>query len=116
MSRRPYDRDERQREDRAREKEAKLFEQQMRADVQQIMKLDAGRRVIGEFFAQMGLDHSSFSPNAMQQSHAIGKQDAAKWWVNLIRAYCPEKEAIIRAEFHKKPPAAPADEDEHEHE
>ena len=109
---RPYDPSERRRRDAEADKEAKLRDQLLKADVQQMMKLDGVRRVVGEFLAQMGLDDSAFATNAMAQSYAIGKQDAAKWWLNLIRAYCPEKEAIIRAEARKKPPVAPADDGE----
>lgn len=109
---RPYDPEDRRRADQAADREAKLREQLLRADVQFMMKQEPVRRVLGEFLAQMGLDDSAFATNAMQQSHAIGKQDAAKWWINLIRAFCPEKEAIIRAEFNKKPPVAPADEED----
>lgn len=110
MTRAPYDRDERRRRDREAEKERKLRDQLLRADIQQLMKLPATRRVMGEFLAQMGVDDSPFSTNAMQMARATGMQDAAKWWINLIRAYCPEKEALIRAEHDKKPPVTPDDE------
>ena len=109
MSRRQYDPIESKRRDAQAEKEARIRAEIFRADVQQIMKLDSMRRVLGEFFAQVGLDDSPFSPNAMQQSHAIGLQDAAKWWINVIRLHCPEREALIRAEFNKKPRVAPGD-------
>lgn len=108
----PYDREARRRADREAQREQKLRTQQLRADIQQLMGLESGRRVVAEFMAQMGVDASPFATNAMQMAHATGKQDAGKWWLNLIRQFCPEKEAIIRAEHDRKPPVKPADEDE----
>lgn len=94
----PADREaieQRQRQERAAEK---LYHDQLRADVQQIMNLPAGRRILWLFMQQMGVDSSPFATNAMAQSHAIGMQDAAKWWLNVVRDHCPEKEAQIRRE------------------
>lgn len=76
----------------------KLFQEQLRADVQQVMNIPAARRILWLFMLQTGLDASPFATNAMAQSHAIGMQDAAKWWLNLVRDHCPEKEAQIRRE------------------
>lgn len=84
-----------QRQDRAAEK---WFREQMKADVQQLMNLPAARRILWLFMQQTALDASPFATNAMAQSHAIGMQDAAKWWLNLIRDHCPEKEQQIRRE------------------
>ena len=94
----PADRDAidaQQREDRQAEK---WFQEQLRADVQQVMNMPAARRILWLFMLQTGLDASPFATNAMAQSHAIGMQDAAKWWLNLVRDHCPEKEAQIRRE------------------
>ena len=60
--------------------------------------MPAARRILWLFMLQTGLDASPFATNAMAQSHAIGMQDAAKWWLNLVRDHCPEKEAQIRRE------------------
>lgn len=98
MNRHPLDREAIEQKRRADERAQKLAEQQIRADIQQLMNLPAGRRILWAFMEQAGLDSSPFSPNAMTQSHAIGLQDGAKWWLNLIRAHCPEKEAQIRVE------------------
>lgn len=76
----------------------KWFQEQLRADVQQVMNLPAARRILWLFMQQTGMDASPFATNAMAQSHAIGMQDAGKWWLNLVRDHCPEKEAQIRRE------------------
>lgn len=74
----------------------KAFAETVRADVQAMMAVEGNRRVLYLFMQQMGVDQSAFATNAMQQSHAIGKQDAAAWWTNIIRAHCPEREAQVR--------------------
>ena len=76
----------------------KWFREQLKADAQQVMNVPAMRRILWLFMQQTGLDASPFATNAMAQSHAIGMQDAAKWWLNLVRDHCPEKEAQIRRE------------------
>lgn len=90
------DREQQEQDRRAAAKAEKFYQQQLRADVQQVMNLEAGRRILWLFMEQMNVDGSAFATNAMQQSHAIGMQDAARWWLNAVRAYCPEKEAQIR--------------------
>lgn len=92
----PADRDAIEAQQREARQAEKWFQEQLRADVQQVMNFPAARRILFLFTQQMGLDGSPFATNAMAQSHAIGLQDAAKWWVNLIRDHCPEKEAQIR--------------------
>lgn len=103
--------DQKQREERQTEK---WLREQLRADTQQVMNIDAMRRILYLFMGQMNLDGSAFATNAMAQSHAIGMQDAAKWWLNLIRDHCPEKEAQIRREglalAKAKPPTNEEDE------
>lgn len=56
------------------------------------------RAVLNAFFQEVGLDGSPFHPHGSHQSHMIGMQDAAKWWVNAIRAHCPEREPQLRIE------------------
>lgn len=56
-------------------------------------------------------DGSAFGTNAMAQSHAIGWQDAARWWLDLIRDHCPEKEQQIRREGMANVPPATTEED-----
>lgn len=94
----PLDIEERERQRRIDKKAERLANAQQRADIQEIMNTKAGRRILYAFMHQMGIDASAFSPNAMAQSHAIGRQEGAQWWVNLIREHCPEKEAQIRIE------------------
>lgn len=94
----PADRNAIEAKQRADREAEKFFHEQMRADVQQVMNLPAARRILWLFMQQTGLDVSPFSTNAMAQSHAIGMHDAAKWWLNLIRDHCPEKEQQIRRE------------------
>lgn len=56
------------------------------------------RHILWEFMQQMGLDRSPFNPNAMTQSHNIGKQEAVGWFLNVMREHCPEREAQVRIE------------------
>lgn len=94
----PLDREEIERKRRAESRAAKLADQQVKADIQQLMNLPAGRRILYAFMHNMGLDESAFSTNAMAQSRAIGRQEAAQWWLGMIRDHCPEKETQIRIE------------------
>lgn len=63
-----------------------------------VMADQDARIVLHEFMRQCGLDGSAFNTNAMAQSHAIGRQDAARWWINEIRRICPEVEAKVRSD------------------
>lgn len=102
----PADREAIEAQERAARQGEKWFQEQLRADVQQVMNVPAARRILWLFMQQTGLDASPFATNAMAQSHAIGMQDAAKWWLNLVRDHCPEKEAQIRREgLANRPPA-----------
>lgn len=85
--------------------EEKWFREQLKADTQQVMNLPAMRRILWLFMLDSNVDGSAFGTNAMSQSHAIGRQDGARWWLNLVREYCPEKEAQIRREgLANRPP------------
>lgn len=94
----PLDREDIERERRIQEKAEHLANQQVRADIQQVMNLPSARRILYAFMHNMGLDASAFSTNAMAQSRSIGRQEAAQWWLEMIREHCPEKEAQIRNE------------------
>lgn len=94
----PLDREEIERARKVQEKAEQLANQQQRADIQQLMNLPAGRRILYAFMHNMGLDESAFSTNAMAQSRSIGRQEGAQWFLGLIREHCPEKEAQIRTE------------------
>lgn len=91
---------------------ARLMGEQLRSDIQTVMNMAPARRILWLFMQQTGMDRSAFATNAMAQSHAIGMQDAAKWWVNLIREHCPEREAQIRVEGEAMAKAKPTTEDE----
>jgi len=82
---------------RAQEAEKRRLEQ-VRADARAVLNTEPGRRLLWEFLQSVNVDGSPFNTNAMAQSHATGLQDAGRWWLNLIRDACPEKEAQMRAE------------------
>lgn len=109
----PADREAIEAQKRADRKAEKWYQEQIKADIQQVMNLDAARRILWLFMQQSGIDTSPFATNAMAQSHAIGMQDAAKWWLNLIRDHCPEKEQQIRREgMANVPPTTTKEDDE----
>jgi hypothetical protein len=74
---------------------------QLRADLREVMEIPGGRRVIAQFLHDMGVDSSPFSPNAMTQSRDIGRQEGGRWWLDSIRAACPEKEPVMRADWNR---------------
>lgn len=77
---------------------ATLELRQLREDIRTLLTDPAGRRVVWAFLQSMGVDTSAFNTNAMAQSRAIGRQEAAQWWLLAIRDNCPEREAQMRAE------------------
>lgn len=91
---------------RTRREEAAGKEEQRRfkSALQDMMRNPSARLLFAEFFEAMGLDSSAFNTNSMAQANAIGRQDAARWWVNAIRQACPEQEVAIRVEWaaHQK--------------
>ena len=94
----PADRDHIDKAEREARNAEKWLQEQLRSDVQTVMNMAPARRILWLFMQQLGHDRSPFATNAMAQSHAIGMQDAVKWWLELIRDHCPEKEAQIRKE------------------
>lgn len=89
-------------ESRRRQQEAeKRAAKQQREDFNKMLALPEARRVLFDFLQVMDIDGSPFSTNGPAQSYAIGKQDAARWWLNAIRNYCPGREAQMRAEATK---------------
>lgn len=93
------DREELNRKARLSAQAAERFDADMRKRIKSLLDVPDNRLVVSHFIAQIDIDASPFSPNAMTQSHNIGKQDAAKWWINAIRAACPEKELPMRREY-----------------
>src|SRR5262245_39145319 len=71
---------------------------QFKQDFRELMKMEPMRRLLNQILRGMAVDGSPFNTNAMAQSHAIGMQDAAKWWLNNVRDLCPEQEVRMRNE------------------
>jgi hypothetical protein len=103
-------------EDRRQEaRRQRLAEKEWRADIQTVMRDARVRRIVFTFLQSCGLDATPFNTNAMAQSHGIGMQDAARWWVEQIRAHCPEQEGVMRTENTKprQPAAVEGEDDDH---
>ncbi|WP_045764620.1 hypothetical protein [Xanthomonas albilineans] len=87
------------------ERAARLIEKmqfkQLQDDVRAVFDLPAGRRLVWAFLQAMGIDGSPFNTNAMAQARAIGRQEAAQWWLHAIRDNCPERESQMRTEANK---------------
>lgn len=83
------------------QRKAKQREAMFRADVQTVMASKSARRVLWAFLQDVGVDSSPFSQNGLAMAHATGLQDGGKWWLNVLRAHCPELEATMRAEARK---------------
>lgn len=97
----PLDRERERQEQRQQDAAAKLAAKQFRQDFVKVMGEPAARRIIHDFLQVMNIDGTAFNTNAMAQSHGIGMQDAARWWLAAIREHCPEREAQMRAEANK---------------
>ena len=78
-----------------------VAERQFRADVQQLMGTPAMRRVLGEFLDVTGVDRTAYRSEQAPMAHAVGWQDAGRWWLAAIREHCPEREPQLRAEANK---------------
>lgn len=91
---------EEQREARRREEEQrrKLHAAKLREAARLVFKIPEARFLFGEFFHDAGMDVSPMRDTDRATYHAIGWQDSGSWWVNAIRAHCPEREAEIRKE------------------
>lgn len=80
----------------------KIRRAQLRADVQAVFGLPGGRRLLWVFLQDSAADVSPLRDDAMKTAHAIGWADAAGWWLNTLRAHCPEREGQMRAEARKQ--------------
>lgn len=98
--------------ERERKKIQKFQEQQFKDDFVKLMSTPGNRRVVFDFINLMQIDGSPFNTNSMAQSHGIGMQDAARWWLKAIRDCCPEREAQMRAEANTAARLPPEDEDD----
>jgi hypothetical protein len=92
-------REQTEREDKQR---AKQMAQQLRADVQEVMKLPAMQRTLMAFLQTAGIDFTAYRDNPTAMAHAAGWRDAGQWWLDVIRQHCPEREAQMRAEANKQ--------------
>jgi len=89
---------------------AKHREQRLASDVQKVMELPEARRLLSAFLIDANNDLSPLRPEVINMAHAIGWQDAAGWWLNFVRKYCPERESQMRAEAKRDALAVQTDE------
>lgn len=75
---------------------------QFRKDVQDVFATPAARRLLGEFLQDAGADLSALRSDQLTTGHAIGWQDAARWWLQALREHCPERETQLRAESKRE--------------
>lgn len=90
-------------------RDARHRAEQMRRDVQTVFAEPQARRVLAAFIADAGLDLSAYRENPAAMAHAVAWQDAARWWLDLLRAHCPEREAQMRKESREARPTAAQD-------
>lgn len=102
---------------RAAEKAQRMAAAVFRADVQRALENPGTRVLVAHFLTAMGIDNSPFSTNGLEQARAIGLQDAGRWWLNVIRAHCPEREPQLRQLMRElTKPVNPTTEEESEDE
>lgn len=92
-------REEREERDRKRNE---AIEKQLRADVQALMAQEPMRRVLWRFLSEAGVDVTAYRSDSIPMSHAIGWQDAGRWWLAAIQEHCPEREVQMRAEARRE--------------
>lgn len=83
------------------QRQAKQREAIFKADVRDVMASKAMRRVLWQFLVDTGIDQTVFRSDPAAMGHASGLQNAGRWWLDTIRACCPEIEATMRAEARK---------------
>jgi hypothetical protein len=94
-------------------RKVKLQVAQFRSDVQAVFGTVEGRRVLSAFLHNAGADQSTLRHDNLATGHAIGWQDAARWWLTALRAHCPEREVQMRAEAKREAAqGAPQDPDD----
>lgn len=94
----PLDTEAREQASREERLRARNAETQFRKDVQAVLSTDSGRRVVWAFLQTAGVDATPFRLDPAAMGHAVGWQDAGRFWLDLIRSHCPEREAQMRAE------------------
>lgn len=73
----------------------------LKIDVCTVMERPEARRLLGAFLEAAGVDESPLRSDPVMMAAAVGWQDSAAWWMNLVRKYCPERESQMRAEAKK---------------
>ena len=108
----PLDNEAREQQARDEELRAKLLEARRRKDVQAVMGTVEGRRLVFAFLQTAGVDNTPFRSELAAMGHAVGWQDAGRYWLDLIRSHCPEREAQMRAEAKRDAQLDEAKDDE----
>ena len=96
-----YDPNQRANDERHRRVIEKRRAKQVRADVQEVMALPAMRRLLAQFFDDMGLDAPGYRALATDIAYVAGLRDGAAWWMTAMRDHCPEREPMMRAEARR---------------
>jgi hypothetical protein len=94
--------EQREQAEREEKQRAKHMAQQLRTDMQELMKLAPMQRVLMLFLIEAGIDFTAYRDNPTAMAHAAGWRDGAQWWLDLIRQHCPEREGQMRIEFNKQ--------------
>jgi hypothetical protein len=106
-------REQRERDDKRRER---LRIEGMKKAIQDVMAMPQARMLMMAFASDASLDASSFRESPAAMAYVSGWQDAARWWIELIRAYCPERETDMRAEERRRLKQEAREGDTHEDE
>lgn len=83
------------------DKAAKLAQQRFREDVQTVFKSREARRLLSAFLRDSHIDGSTFRETPHTMAFVAGWQDAGRWWIDVIRQHCPEREVEMRAEANR---------------
>lgn len=97
----PLDDEARAEAQRAERLRAKVLEDRLRKDVQAVMGTEQGRRLVWLFLRTAGADTSPFRHETAAMAFAVGWQDAGRFWLDLIRTHCPEREWQMRDEARR---------------
>lgn len=101
MSRSPFRGDREAEQDQQREALGRLQHQQLVEDIRGVLDDQRVRRLLWQFVQTMGLDASPYRADPADTARAIGRLEAAQWWLNAIRDNCPEREAQMRADANR---------------
>lgn len=79
-------------------KVSKARADRFKADLKDTLSRPEARRILWAFLQHSNVDGTAYQSNAMGMAYGTGLQDGGKWWINAIREFCPEQEAVIRRE------------------